>query len=261
MMRAIKHQHGVFDAKSTLGLFQVQLQLRILCNHGTWQQPFSWSRRKLHLLDEREAMEASVGRDGERTCSACRQTMPLFGTGSFFSQYEGCRHVLCSECVDQSKPTDHDNSASRCPLCSSLWQATTKTHRSKHTSQEDMYFRPDGRSSKMEALMRDVMHNIRNTKRSVKRCQTEITINIASIIFTCWTKTLDLVQHYLRDAGLSPHEFQRIDGECPTVKREKILDDFTHRSSLRVLIMTTGTGAVGSVAFQLMMSPLTRKLV
>ncbi|KAH7386875.1 SNF2 family N-terminal domain-containing protein [Phaeosphaeria sp. MPI-PUGE-AT-0046c] len=230
MMRAIKHQHGVFDAKSTLGLFQVQLQLRILCNHGTWQQSFSWSRRKLHLLDEREAVEASVGRDGERTCSACRQTMPLFGTGSFFSQYEGCRHVLCSECVDQSKPQGQDTSASRCPLCSALWHATTKTHRSKHTSQEDMYFRPDGRSSKMEALMADVMNNIWAKK---------------SIIFTCWTRTLDLVQHYLRDAGLTPQHFQRIDGECPTIKREKILDDFANKPSLRVLIMTTGTGAVG----------------
>lgn len=171
MMRAIKHQHGVFDAKSTLGMFQVQLQLRILCNHGTWQQSFSWSRRKLHLLDEREAMEASVGRDGERTCSACRQTMPLFGAGSFFSQYDGCRHVLCSECVEQTTLQSQDTAKSRCPLCSSLWNATTKTHRSKHTSQEDMYFRPEGRSSKMEALMVDVMNNIWTTKRFVNQWQ------------------------------------------------------------------------------------------
>lgn len=168
MFRAVKHQHGVFDQKSTLGMFQVQLQLRILCNHGTWQQAFSWSRRKLHLLDEREAMEASLGREGEKTCSACRQTMPLFGTGSFFSQYEECRHVLCSECVAENEPQSHESHMTKCPLCSSLWHASAhnkQNKRSKHTSQEDTYFRPEGHSSKMEALMADVMYNVWSTKR------------------------------------------------------------------------------------------------
>jgi SWI/SNF-related matrix-associated actin-dependent regulator of chromatin subfamily A3 len=165
MFRAVKHQHGVLDQKSTLGMFQVQLQLRILCNHGTWQQPFSWSRRKLHLLDEREAMEASLGREGEKTCSACRQTMPLFGTGSFFHQYAECRHVLCSECVDESKPQGQHDSPTNCPLCSSLWNATMKTHRSKQTSQEDMYFRAEGKSSKMDMLMLDVIRDVWSTKR------------------------------------------------------------------------------------------------
>ncbi|KAF2024889.1 hypothetical protein EK21DRAFT_77766 [Setomelanomma holmii] len=165
MVRAIKHQHGVFDQKSTLGLFQVQLQLRIICNHGTWQQSFSWNRRKLHLLDEREAMEASFGREGEKTCSACRQTMPLFGTGTSFQQYQECRHVLCSECVEESMPQGEDVRPTHCPLCSSLWHASTSHNRAKHTSQEDMYFRSSGFSSKMEALMADVMQDVWTTKR------------------------------------------------------------------------------------------------
>jgi SWI/SNF-related matrix-associated actin-dependent regulator of chromatin subfamily A3 len=110
-------------------------------------------------------MEASLGREGEKTCSACRQTMPLFGTGSFFSQYEECRHVLCSECVEESKPQGQDTSLHKCPLCSSLWHASTKNHRFKHSSQEDTYFRSKGRSSKMDALMMDVMTDIWTTKR------------------------------------------------------------------------------------------------
>jgi SNF2 family DNA or RNA helicase len=39
--------------------------------------------------------------------------------------------------------------------------------------------------------------------------------------------------------------FGRIDGECPTAKRENIIEDFARNDQLRVLIMTTGTGAVG----------------
>ncbi|KAF3053369.1 hypothetical protein E8E11_011718 [Didymella keratinophila] len=66
-----------------------------------------------------------------------------------------------------------------------------------------------------------------------------------SIIFTCWTRTLDLIQTYLNDSGFEPQNFKRIDGDCATAKRERILEDFVNDVNLRVLIMTTGTGAVG----------------
>ena len=158
MFRAVRNQNGVFDQKSTLGMFQVQLQLRIICNHGTWQQPFSWSSRKLHLLDEREALEASLGQDGEITCSACRQIMPLF-SGSMFHRYtEHCRHVLCSECVQQGISNDQEKLPSQCPLCAPLWTPS-------HGSEEDTYFRESGRSSKMDALMNDVLPDVLSTKR------------------------------------------------------------------------------------------------
>jgi SWI/SNF-related matrix-associated actin-dependent regulator of chromatin subfamily A3 len=39
--------------------------------------------------------------------------------------------------------------------------------------------------------------------------------------------------------------FQRIDGECPLGRRQKILDDFSKPSGVPILIMTTGTGAFG----------------
>jgi SWI/SNF-related matrix-associated actin-dependent regulator of chromatin subfamily A3 len=58
---------------------------------------------------------------------------------------------------------------------------------------------------------------------------------------------LDLIEHYLRTGDLDSRQFQRIDGECPTAKREKILEDFARDQNLRILIMTTGTGAVGYV--------------
>jgi SWI/SNF-related matrix-associated actin-dependent regulator of chromatin subfamily A3 len=166
MFRAVRNQNGTFDQKSTLGLFQVQLQLRIICNHGTWQQPFSWNRRKLHLLDEREALEISLGRDGEITCSVCRQQMPAFNSGSMFHRYtEHCRHVLCSQCLMQSMPSGHAERPTKCPLCQPLWDANSQVPHSASASQEDTYFRANGRSSKMEALMNDVATDIWNTKR------------------------------------------------------------------------------------------------
>jgi SWI/SNF-related matrix-associated actin-dependent regulator of chromatin subfamily A3 len=162
MMRAAKNQVGGLDQNSTLGLFQVRLQLRILCNHGTYQQPFSWNRRKLHLIDEREAMEASLGRDGEVTCSVCKQTMSLLDAGTMFRRFtEHCRHVLCHECIEESMSHIADNSTSSCPLCSHLWVNSKATH----TSEEDQYFRLHGKSSKMEALMMDVQTDVWSSKR------------------------------------------------------------------------------------------------
>ena len=107
----------------------------------------------------------------------------------------------------------------------------------------DTYFRSTGRSSKMEALIVDVRADLSSSKRFVTFTFPLHTIsNVDSIIFSCWTRTLDLMQYYLRNAGIL---FQRIDGECATAKRVKILDDFAQIPHLRVLIMTTGTGAVG----------------
>jgi SWI/SNF-related matrix-associated actin-dependent regulator of chromatin subfamily A3 len=248
MMRAAKNQVGGFDQKSTLGLFQVQLQLRILCNHGTYQQPFSWNRRKLHLIDEREAMEASLGRDDEVTCSACKQIMSAIDAGTMFRRFtEHCRHVLCHECIEDSMPDGAGESISGCPLCSHLWTAPQSQKKvAAHLSEEENYFRSHGTSSKMEALMVDVQTDVWSSKRYVLSSFTFPRTNINeashSIIFSCWTHTLDLISMYLRGASIT---FQRIDGDCPTSKRQKILDDFAHKPELRVLIMTTGTGAVG----------------
>jgi SWI/SNF-related matrix-associated actin-dependent regulator of chromatin subfamily A3 len=56
---------------------------------------------------------------------------------------------------------------------------------------------------------------------------------------------LNLIQIYLHRKALNTHNVQRIDGDCSTAKRERILEDFAEDPNLRILIMTTGTGAVG----------------
>lgn len=67
-----------------------------------------------------------------------------------------------------------------------------------------------------------------------------------SIIFSSWTHTLDLLERHLSNAGV---KFERIDGECPLPRRQKILDDFGRLKTNSVLIMTTGVGAFGYHSF------------
>jgi len=65
---------------------------------------------------------------------------------------------------------------------------------------------------------------------------------LISVIFSCWTNTLNLLTRYLNQNAI---RFERIDGESPLRHRQKILDDFSKSPDIRVLIMTTGTGAFG----------------
>lgn len=167
MFRAVKNRNGEVDTKSTLGMFQVQLQLRIICNHGTWQQPFSWTRRKLYLQDEREAMETSLEKDGEKNCFICKQSMPIYNTGSTFRHFEGNCHVICSQCLEQSLPSSQERLPSKCPVCYPLWKQFEGTPQTQPTALEDTYFRAEGQSSKMETLMRDVLTDLSTTKRQV----------------------------------------------------------------------------------------------
>jgi SNF2 family DNA or RNA helicase len=229
MFRAIRHQPGVFDRKSTLGMFQTQLQLRILCNHGTYQDPFSWARRS--ILDEREFLASTIRDYRETICSSCKQSMPIVGSNAVYRNWpEKCSHVLCTECIEESTQAGVD-SITHCPLCHPIWASSSvPLDQSKHMMKKgevDTYFRPQGHSSKMEALIADLQADLSKTK---------------GIIFSCWTRTLNLIERYLKEANIC---CERIDGECPLTQRQNTLNKFAKDPDLRILIMTTGTGAVG----------------
>jgi SWI/SNF-related matrix-associated actin-dependent regulator of chromatin subfamily A3 len=239
MIQALRQKIGEADKKHLFGMFQAQLQLRILANHGTFQQPFSWNDPR-NMQMEREDALCSVGQNGDIVCSRCRQTMPLLGTNRVTRKYpETCAHVLCSECMDekiQEAAIDSDL-VFKCPLCYPTGPGSTEkaidTDRASAGERHDNYFRPHGYSSKMVAIMEDVQEDLWKTK---------------SIIFSCWTRTLDLVGRHLRQLAIP---YERIDGECPLPRRQQILDDFAINPRIPVLIMTTGVGAFGYVTLAL----------
>ncbi|KAJ4196037.1 hypothetical protein NW767_009495 [Fusarium falciforme] len=241
LIRTIKNRVGEIENSSKFGLFQMRLQLRILCNHGTYQKAFSWHRRSLQ--DEKEALIGSFGGHGEMTCAGCQQPVPILGSnwaegGKFEDE---CAHILCSECIDESTWAGSGVPPGRCPVCV-RWSQPSRhaggTDRDvemsdapvKKSSAEDdhkHYFNTDGVSTKMQAIIRDVRTDLWRTK---------------SIIFSCWTRTLHLLSRHLEAAGIPYHQ---IDGDCPIPKRQEKLDAFARDDDIPVLIMTTGTGAFG----------------
>lgn len=115
-------------------------------------------------------MAASLGQEGEGTCSACTQPMSLLNISTLFRRdTENCRHVLCVECMEDSVPGAGKDKLANCPLCPvSSKQPSAQQQSHNASSEEDLYFRPQGTSSKMEALMRDIQVNLHTTKRYVQ---------------------------------------------------------------------------------------------
>ncbi|KAL4871331.1 hypothetical protein BDV12DRAFT_164112 [Aspergillus spectabilis] len=213
MQRYWVQQVGEYTERaSPFGMFQIYLQLRSFCNHGTYQPRFSWAKH--HFLDDEANSVRSIARTSWDRCSGCRQPLPIIPRDRRPRYVEKCNHLLCDDCSKGSSDV-------HCPLCESLRRprAADNLH--------DNYLLPEGYSSKMETLVADVQENLGTTK---------------SIIFSCWTRTLDLIARHLRRDKIS---FRRIDGKTPTSERQRILDDFDGTGNVLVLIMTTGTGAFG----------------
>jgi SNF2 family DNA or RNA helicase len=93
--------------------------------------------------------------------------------------------------------------------------------------------------------MKDIKNSKTEGKRYVSqnfRDETWGNTNVQSIIFSSWTKSLDLVAFHLASQNT---DFARIDGTYTLSQRQKVLEDFDQNSSVRILLMTLGTGAVG----------------
>ncbi|KAH7125932.1 SNF2 family N-terminal domain-containing protein [Dactylonectria macrodidyma] len=241
--RYIRQQVGEHDIRNKFGLFQAHLQLRILCNHGTHQKLFAWKRKTQSIQDEKEAFLAELGLNAERICAGCGQPRPIINSNNAQSDFvEKCAHILCRDCLDgldgsqaSTGPLKH------CPLCDMSRKSLRKTDSSLTVGGvderqdvvmqdvdgdgvDDAYFNLEGYSTKMTALVQDVKETL------------------GDIIFSCWTRTLDLIEVYLKRENI---KFLRVDGECLMSKRQQILDRFSRPSGAQIMLMTTGIGAFG----------------
>ncbi|KAI0193792.1 SNF2 family N-terminal domain-containing protein [Astrocystis sublimbata] len=232
LKRSMNEKVGQYNKHREFGMFQAQLQLRILANHGTFQRPFSWKRLALSLD---ESLAVSLGTGFESRCDGCEQLRPALTPTT-----NDCGHFCCASCLEHMeellKPEDsilclrcHYKDAVRC-----LRTDTVPTRNNNKVKQplrdaltRSVYFKDEGYSTKMNQLVRDLKNHTEELK---------------SIVFSCWTHTMDLAGRHLKDAGI---DYLRIDGDTLMSRRQHILDEFDKTSGARVLLMTTGTGAFG----------------
>lgn len=278
MERRVRQRAGEREDKYKFGLFQAHLQLRILCNHGTYQKFFSWkhSRRR---EEEREALVIELGFNAEQKCDMCSQPRPIIATSNAISQFvEDCKYFLCVDCLDgcdKSQSGEADPIRRHCPICLDLKNEMKDllSHRgegqdifmseadrwteTEDTTLEEGYFNVQGHSSKIHTLIEDVKQALTEigtdenghrtkSKRSVPALLMPshffLLMTGISIIFSCWTRTLDLIYRHLQRNDI---ESLRIDGDCSLSQRQRTLDHFSSKGGPQVLLMTTGTGAFG----------------
>jgi SWI/SNF-related matrix-associated actin-dependent regulator of chromatin subfamily A3 len=171
MGRAIRRNSDGIDRKSVFSMFHAQLQLRILCNHGTFQPLFSWARTRDLLLEKEDAL-CSAGQNGEISCSSCRQLLPILGANRVYRTYaQNCAHDFCFECLGEKASTDNADESGivpRCPVCYPPGVPQVAGAERRYMGQEgkqENYLNPQGYSSKMAALISDVQQDLEQTKR------------------------------------------------------------------------------------------------
>jgi SWI/SNF-related matrix-associated actin-dependent regulator of chromatin subfamily A3 len=214
-------------SETPFGKFQIQLQLRRLCNHGTFQKPFASGQDDLQT--QSEDIVSSIGKDGELRCSRCNEKTLVLATNCTVSRDLPCKHILCNGCIGElSDDAVEAASGVDCMYCLATGE---NFHRPSSRRGDQLRHRLDfnesGYSSKMEQLMKDVGDRLAESK---------------GIIFSTWTRSLDLVAWHLRRKDIA---FTRIDGDTELHKRQPLLDEFAMNESVRLLLMTTGTGAYG----------------
>ena len=79
---------------------------------------------------------------------------------------------------------------------------------------------------------------------------------MCSVVFSFWKGTLDRIAELLDEEGIFYH---RIHGSIAASKRTKILNDFAVNDSVKILLITFGTGAVGYVSSCLIENPVPAK--
>jgi SWI/SNF-related matrix-associated actin-dependent regulator of chromatin subfamily A3 len=167
MERSLKEQAGNSESLKDFGLFHITLQLRILCNHGTYQQPFAW-RRNAAWTEMREFALTSMVATGQVVCSYCRQVMPVTSARNIYRLFgEQCRHAICDLCsgtADDGEAEDEKDEI-QCPICAQ--NDLLRGIKAKSTARrvlDEHYFQADGYSTKMATLVSDLEEDL-NQKR------------------------------------------------------------------------------------------------
>ncbi|KAF8243891.1 hypothetical protein K440DRAFT_31423 [Wilcoxina mikolae CBS 423.85] len=218
--------------KGCHGLLQCILRLRQICNHGMEMLPKALRERlENHLA-------ASRGMIIDTPPSSQTEGSAIFADTGIESSLP---HVICRSCASktQDNPVNDSEDAQQgnsiCPVClePSINARGSPGSEAAYPANEEVegVYEP---SSKVKALLKNLgeERNIVFNDQSV--CK--------SVVFSCWTGMLDLVQRALRANGFL---FARLDGSMTAEARKKSLTTFREDPSCTVLLATIGSAGAG----------------
>ncbi|KAH6856125.1 SNF2 family N-terminal domain-containing protein [Chaetomium sp. MPI-CAGE-AT-0009] len=217
--------------KSSKSILTAVLRLRIFCNTGLTSPVVGSTEDDVEGVFRPDEVMSLLLQRGEAICFKCKTDIlaPDLG-GESHGQGEGSRRVLkCLACSQRDDDTAEPSGPSRLDddpmegveMDGLGGQAATACDADKPVSGPVQY------PSKLIALLADIKEHYSEEK---------------SIIFSFWRRSLDLVEKLFNEEGIV---FGRVDGDVDPPRRRKILRDFHEDPSVKVLLMTIGTGAVG----------------
>ncbi|KAH8687414.1 SNF2 family N-terminal domain-containing protein [Tricladium varicosporioides] len=232
---------GRKTAEAYNGILQALLRLRLLCNHGTYEQ-LPQKIGSVLPSDPEEALEFLQQSDGA-SCAYCSCDVTVVGKPNDpqSAQLTVCSHLLCSECLPQYESDLKETiigKKAQCPLCDNMIVGNFIAMNEKMGPKNaPVWATPPGSltpfglnggySTKLSTLLQDVESQEESEK---------------SIIFSAWKKSLDFLA-FLLEAKAIP--FATIDGSISLPERRKVLSNFKSNPNIKTLLMTFGTGAVG----------------
>jgi hypothetical protein len=165
MSKAIKQQANLENPKKGFfGIFQMEMRLRRLCNHGTYQKPFLTSLDDLQGTPRSGLSTPQPKQDAQCDFCGCSISSEMLGDDPFSSHFTVCGHFLCSKCVpdfEHKLAISKDETGLQCPLCHT--RLTGDYFQSDSITQAD-YFNEEGESTKILALIGDIERNVTKGK-------------------------------------------------------------------------------------------------
>jgi SNF2 family DNA or RNA helicase len=157
------------NQKGYLGVFQLQLQLRRLCNHGTFQR----ASLENDEFDPDQAI-ALLKKQKTAKCEAC--SVNITGIQGIEEKRNGsftvCGHLLCMKCVPKLKSAlkviDGRDGCFQCSLCPDILfgnyfvdeEGSTKSSKSGSKNLSAwQYFDKEGCSTKVSTVVDDIEHH------------------------------------------------------------------------------------------------------
>ncbi|KAI1871349.1 uncharacterized protein JN550_004794 [Neoarthrinium moseri] len=213
------------------------LRLRIFCNTGQLVGPMEGGilDEGLESQFEPDEMVSLLQQSGDTICADCSSEILLsLRPEDAVERHHGilrCRSK-CQACAQRSANTDGTErvlgdreilnvEATPCDAMEDVQYGDDSSTMPSHTLTGAQY------PAKLEALLADVK---------------EYNLAEKSIVFSFWRRSLNLVSKLFRNEGI---DFRRVDGDIKTSARRHIFNEFRDNPSVRVLLMTIGTGAVG----------------
>lgn len=243
-------------------ILQSMLALRQLCSHGYSRVPSS----NLHFSSNNRYGKPLSGTPSVN-CDNCDQS--ISHPDKFEGAFNGsCRHKFCSECLDEQRNSQFLDSVailSQCYICQESTVESTVAYDPTDMSSPDSDFDmsqddPPPLVNVLSSKIETVLSNLTKLQESsreenghepIKRYVLSfyaicgfVTLIGYSLIFSFFTKTLDTLGHALSDCNI---KYERIDGSLSLDQRIKAIDSFQNDPSIRILLLSYGSGSVGYV--------------